>query len=158
MVLILILILTIDEAVGEDAAEQEGDGWHVDGDVVDGHLHPSDDSVQTVHSRLSDVFKTLLKAPKTPTDCRLLTCISPHGVYLYLSVPLSLSPCCELYNYRNSAAPFIATNTGLCPGKSHQYLMNQNNWLVTGRVFEGSLDRKLPFIFRYFNAHSSQHF
>ena len=109
-----------------------------------------------VHSRFSDVFKTLLKASKAPTDCRLLTCISPHGVYL--SISLSLSPCCELYNYRNSAAPFIATNTGVCPGKSHQYLMNQNNWLVTGRVFEGSLKRKLPFIFRYFNAHSSQHF
>ena len=88
LVLILILILTIDEAVGEDAAEQEGDSWHVDGDVVDGHLHPSDDSVQTVHSRFSDVFKTLLKAPKAPTDCRLLTCISPHGVYLSLSASL----------------------------------------------------------------------
>ena len=47
ILLILILILTIDEAVGEDAAEQEGDGWHVDCDVVDGHLHPSDDSVLT---------------------------------------------------------------------------------------------------------------
>ena len=39
MVLILILILAVDEAVGEDAAEEQRDGGDVDGDVVDGHVH-----------------------------------------------------------------------------------------------------------------------
>ena len=39
ILLILILILAVDEAVGEDAAKQEGDCGYVDGDVVDSQIH-----------------------------------------------------------------------------------------------------------------------